>query len=169
MQIRLEPFNKFYYPALISWVNGAEMLMQFAGPALHFPLTAAQLDDALSDVNRHAYAVINTATGEAIGHGEVYLKSDIAYLGRIMVGDERLRGQGSGLQIVCLLLDIAFNGLGQSKAALNVFDWNTSAIRCYEKAGFRINPGMTQERIINGQIWNALNMVLDKERWISLT
>ncbi len=33
------------------------------------------------------------------------------------------------------LLDIAFIDLKQSKVELNVFDWNISAIKCYDKAG----------------------------------
>ncbi|MFX7739664.1 GNAT family protein, partial [Acinetobacter baumannii] len=85
------------------------------------------------------------------------------YLGRIIIGDKRLRGMGLGQQIVSSLLDYTFDVLGQNKVQLNVFDWNTSAIKCYEKVGFRINPEKNAERIINGQNWVALNMTIDKQ------
>lgn len=32
------------------------------------------------------------------------------------------------------------NILHQSNIKLNVFDWNLSAIKCYENAGFKTNP-----------------------------
>jgi len=45
---------------------------------------------------------------------------------------------------------------------LNVFDWNTAAIRCYEKAGLRKNMDKTMEFVINGKKWIAFNMSINK-------
>jgi RimJ/RimL family protein N-acetyltransferase len=49
------------------------------------------------------------------------------------------------------VLDYAFEVLEQTEARLNVFEWNTVAIKCYEKVGFTFNPYKRFERVINGQ------------------
>lgn len=161
--VLLKKFDQACYDLLISWIESPEALMQFAGPSFTFPLTSEQLDKSLSDPNRFAFGVIDGNSGKMIGHAEVYLTRESAYLGRIIIGDKRLRGMGLGQQIVSSLLDYTFDVLGQNKVQLNVFDWNTSAIKCYEKVGFRINPEKNAERIINGQNWVALNMTIDKQ------
>ena len=77
-----------------------------------------------------------------------------------------MRGKGLCSLLVDHLLHIVFGELNQEKVELNVFDWNTNAIKCYEKAGFTINPNKVLERTVNGKTWFALNMVLDKVNWI---
>jgi RimJ/RimL family protein N-acetyltransferase len=165
MMIRLEKFDQGCYDTLLSWIENAGALMQFAGPAFTFPLTAEQLDKSLGDPNRFAFRVVDRNSGKMIGHAEIYLTKESAYLGRIIIGDPQMRGNGLGGQIVASLLDYAFDVLGQNKVQLNVFDWNTSAIKCYEKVGFLINPNKKAERVVNGQTWNALNMFIDKQKW----
>jgi RimJ/RimL family protein N-acetyltransferase len=139
--------------------------MQFAGPAFAFPLTRDQLDKSLSDPNRFAFKVVDPGKEMVIGHAEIYLTKESAYLGRILIGDPQARGKGLGQQIVSSLLDYAFDVLEQTTVQLNVFKWNTGAIRCYEKTGFCINPDKKAERVVNGQTWIALNMNIDKQKW----
>ena len=75
------------------------MLMQFAVPVFVFPLTAAQLDKSLNDVNRFAFKVVDCKSKNTIGHAEIYLPDTAAYFGRILVGDKAKRGKGIGEQI----------------------------------------------------------------------
>ena len=81
------------------------------------------------------------------------------------IGAKKQRGKGFGQQIVKLLLGFAFSTPGITKAELNVFDWHISAIKCYEKVGFTINPNKKLERKIKDNFWTALNMVIDKKKW----
>lgn len=166
--LKLEPFDKESYEDLISWVDSEEQLMQFAGPAFTFPLTKEQLEISLRDKNRFAFKVVNCQTNTTIGHSEIYLTGQSAYLGRIIIGDKTQRGKGLGQQIVKLLLALAFSDLGKTEVELNVFDWNVEAIKCYEKVGFIINPDKKNERQIKNEIWTAINMTIDKSRWLKL-
>ena len=79
-----------------------------------------------------------------------------------------MRGKGLCSPIVDQLLQIVFQQLNQSRVELNVFDWNAGAIRCYEKAGFVINPNKKLERTVNGKTWIALNLILDTSTWIAV-
>jgi RimJ/RimL family protein N-acetyltransferase len=52
--------------------------------------------------------------------------------------------------------------LNASTVELNVFDWNTSAIRCYEKTGFKINSEKSATFKVGDKEWLALNMQVNK-------
>ncbi len=167
--ITLEKFDSSSYDKLISWIDSPEALMQFAGPSYSFPLTKEQLEKSASDPNRHAYKVVDTNSNNAIGHAEIHLTTNGAILRRILIGDSNMRGKGLCSPVVDQLLQIVFGELNQDRVELNVFDWNTGAIKCYEKAGFIINPDKVLERTVNGKTWFALNMVLDKDKWETLS
>lgn len=163
--IQLEPFRQKDYADLISWVDSAELMMQFAGPYLSFPLTEEQLDKSQEDKNRFAFSIVETASGKSIGHCEVYVTETSARFGRILIGVHSQRGKGLCKPIVHALITFVYNNIDRRKIELNVFDWNTGAIRCYEKAGFRINPDLKFDRTVNGKTWTAFNMILDNEVW----
>lgn len=163
--VRLNQFRQAHYSRLISWVDSAEALMQFAGPRFVFPLTDEQLDNSLNDKNRVAFYVTEIDTGICVGHAEIFLTRTSARLESLLIGDRLLRGKGLGQAMVLKLLDYSFNQLDQVQVELNVFDWNIGAIKCYEKVGFTINPDKTNEGEINGKKWITLNMTIDKKIW----
>lgn len=163
--LALEKFDKDDYERLINWVDSEEALMQFAGPGLSFPLTKDQIEKSVDNPNRYVFKVVDTDTKTVIGHAEIYVKEGFASLGKILIGDHRMRGRGTGKQIVDNLLSYVFLILKQPGAELNVFDWNIAAIKCYTKSGFTINPDKKLERTVNGKTWIALNMTLSKEEW----
>ena len=163
--IKLEKFTSQHYATLISWVSCAEDLMQFAGSAYRFSLTHEQLDESLLDPNRYAFSVYDSETKLHIGHGQLYVNDATILLGRILIGEPSLRGRGIGKQIVQSLLKFGFNNFPQTTAELNVFDWNLSAIECYKRVGFTLNPMKNVTRMIKDETWTALNMILEKERW----
>lgn len=163
--IELLPFADTDFEKLISWVESEEAMFQFAGSIFSFPLTQNQLQIYLEDDNRFVYKVVLSSTNMTIGHGEIYLEKNTAVLCRIIIGEQAYRGFGIGLRIVNKLLKIAFIQCKAERAELNVFNWNTAAIRCYQKAGFLVNPQKTKERELKGKIWTVLNMSLDKSDW----
>jgi RimJ/RimL family protein N-acetyltransferase len=165
IKIRLEKFGTENYDELISWVGSEEMLMQFAGPLFNFPLTAQQLDISLSDRNRFAFRVVDNETNLTLGHAEVYLAEKSAKIGRLLIARQEHRSRGLGQQIIGLLLDFSFDSFDISMVELNVFDWNTEAIKCYENTGFTFNPDKKLERKIKNETWTALNMPIHKWKY----
>jgi RimJ/RimL family protein N-acetyltransferase len=163
--IRLEKFDKKFYSELIDSIENAKDLMQFGGPEFTFPLTEEQIDKTLSDENRIAFRVVNTADNSTIGHCEIYFKDNSAKLGRILVIDQNQRGKGIGEQMVVLLLEFILKNRKERNIELNVFDFNIGAIKCYKKVGFRINPDKKLIREVDSETWTALNMVLNLEEW----
>ena len=162
--IILHQFTEADFDQLIAWVNSPELLLQFSGVGFIFPLTTAQLAENCAATGRSCYKVALTATGDYIGYCEIFMTPQHkAMLCRILVGDEKLRGQKLGQHIVTALLHIAFTEKQAIKAGLNVYDWNTAAIKCYENAGFRVEPGNI--RYVNapgGGQWIVWHMQKDK-------
>ena len=52
--------------------------------------------------------------------------------------DPSHRGKGLCPQVINKLLTYAFDKLPVHTVELNVFDWNTAGIRCYERSGFSV-------------------------------
>lgn len=159
--ITLLPFTTEDVPLLVSKIIDERMLLQFAGPAYHFPLTEQQLETDLSDKNRTLFKITDQ-TGNTMGHAQIFLKEKTFLLGRILIWDENNRGKGYGKKVMQELLKYGFSHFDKETAELNVYDWNTGAIECYRKVGFAFDPNVKSEAKIDQETWISLNMKIHK-------
>jgi len=150
-----------------SWICSQDELFQFAGPIFSYPLTEQQLHDYINDSKRIAFKAILTKSNEIIGCAELNLENLKPRLSRILIGDKTKRNIGLGRLIIDRLLEKIFYEYDYLDADLNVFDWNKSAIKCYQNAGFKINPELEYKHNCNGEIWTAINMIINKFDWIN--
>lgn len=158
--IRLEPFKQEDFKRLISWIDSEELLVQFAGAIFTYPLTEEQLESYLEDRNRFAFKVIDASSGNVIGHAEIYqTENHTAKICRVLIGDQSLRGKGFGQELIRELVSFSIQQLQIPSVELNVYDWNTGAIRCYEKVGFVLDPEKFTTMTVNGETWKSMNMV----------
>jgi RimJ/RimL family protein N-acetyltransferase len=166
--IHLESFSGKDFGLLKTWAANQEELSQFAGTRFVYPLTDEQLLDYLNDPFVHAYKILDDESNNAIGHGEIYIAEDrIPKLCRIIIGDKSFRGKGLGIIIVNELLKLAFKITDSETAELNVYDWNTSAFKCYRNCGFIVNPQKQKTVFVNGKEWVSINMVISKKNFLS--
>ena len=164
--IKLEKFTEIDFERLINWIETEEILVQFSGPIFKFPLTKEQLNDYSNSEKIIPFKIVNIENNEIIGHSEIYrTENNEVKLCRILIGDENQRGNGIGKKIVNELLKYSYKELNAEKIELNVYDWNKSAIVCYEKTGFEINQNKFSEIDVKGNKWISLNMVLNKSKW----
>jgi RimJ/RimL family protein N-acetyltransferase len=64
------------------------------------------------------------------------------------------------------ILKIAFDELQLHRVSLGVFDFNFSAIACYEKAGF-IKEGLLRDSRKNGdEYWSLWEMSILENEWL---
>lgn len=165
--IKLQPFKINDSFELISKIKDKRALLQFAGPAYHFPLTEEQLENDLDNENRFMFRVYDETQQNVIGHAQIFLKEDTFLLGRILIWDENNRGKGYGKKTVQELLKYGFRNFHRETAELNVYDWNIGAIECYKKVGFEINPGVMSEVSIDDELWLSINMKINKDTFES--
>lgn len=161
--IELQPFEKEDFPRLISWIDSEEMLLQFAGGIFKHPLTPEQLHEYLKDENRIAFRVLDKKTQDIIGHAEILKMNDThVKICRVIIGSQNQRGKGYGQVLMSKLIEYAVEKLKAKSIELNVYDWNTSAIKCYEKVGFKINPAKSKTVKFKDDVeWIAVNMIFN--------
>ncbi len=166
--IRLEKFIEADFARLISWIDSERFMYQFAGPIFTFPLTYQQLIRYITESNRQIYKVIEYDTDKVIGHGEINgidTSNKSARLCRILIADKVDRNQGYGSMVINELLKIGFEDLNLHRVDLGVFDFNKSAIKCYENCGF-IKEGLLRDSfVIEGEFHSVYNMSILKDEW----
>lgn len=162
--IKLQPFTENDFDLFKSWIDNEEELFQFAGPIFSYPLTDEQLTGYIKMTDKKPLKVVLNSTQETIGHCELNHENGNNRLSRILIGKKELRGQKIGEQVVRKMVELLFQNPKINEVDLNVFDWNKGAIKCYKKAGFRINPKATTTHTKHGNVWTAINMVLTRKQ-----
>lgn len=64
----------------------------------------------------------------------------------LYIGDKNNRGKGFGADALKTMLVFAFEELNLHRISVEVFSYNTQAIKCYEKVGF-IQEGILRESL----------------------
>lgn len=173
MMIELQYFERSNIKQLINWIPSAELALQWGGPAFQYPLTEEQLEKYLEQANKedsdtYIYKVIDQGLQKVIGHislGRVDRVNKSARVGKVLVGSPEVRGKGIGSEMIKAVLIIAFEELGLHKVTLGVFDFNTSAICCYENVGF-VREGFLRDARKNGdEYWNLIEMRILENEW----
>ncbi|MEC5424734.1 GNAT family protein [Virgibacillus sp. C22-A2] len=172
--IELKFFVTSDFQQLINWIETPDFLLQWGGPVFEFPLTVNQLEKYIENANSDnsdtlVYKVVDKETGDVIGHislGRIDRKNKSARLGKVLVGDKNVRGKGIGEQMIKEILNIAFDELYLHKISLGVYDFNVSAISCYEKGGF-VKEGLLRDSAKNGdEYWSSWEMSVLENEWV---
>ncbi|MCX7882683.1 MAG: GNAT family N-acetyltransferase [Brevinematales bacterium] len=85
----------------------------------------------------------------------------------ILIGDKSERYQGYGTEAVQLLVEYGFRVLGLRNIMLSVYDFNKSALRCYEKAGFKKIGRRRNVIFLDGKYYDEILMDILPEEMTS--
>jgi RimJ/RimL family protein N-acetyltransferase len=164
--IRLEYFERSDFEQLITWINSEELLINWAGSLFSYPLTLSSLAWYIRDTNDPAnseamvYRAVDTSTGQTVGHislGSLSTKNRSGRITRVLVGTE-YQGKGYCCQMVKALLKIGFEQMHLHRISLGVYDFNTAALKCYQKAGMTIEGTNRDCLLYKGQWWSMVEM-----------
>ncbi|SDL80741.1 GNAT family N-acetyltransferase [Sediminibacillus halophilus] len=170
--IELDYFTADDFDSLISWITSPELTMQWSGPAFTYPLTRGQLSAYIEAANQdgaktYAFKAVDTDSGQVVGHislGRIDYVHKTGRIGKVMV-TEQARGKKVAGRMLEQILELAFHKLGLNRVSLGVFDFNTPAIKAYEKAGFT-NEGLIREvRKVKNEFWSYYEMSMLKREW----
>ncbi|WP_142329876.1 GNAT family N-acetyltransferase [Bacillus thuringiensis] len=166
--IKLESFKKSDFKQLINWINSEEFLIQWSGNAFTFPLDEQQLEKYIESANTLAFKVVDEETSDVIGHisfGQIDNINKSARIGKVLVGNTKMRGRSIGKHMMKAVLHIVFDELKLHRVTLGVYDFNTSAISCYEKIGF-VKEGLLREsKRVGETYWNLWEMSMLEYEW----
>jgi RimJ/RimL family protein N-acetyltransferase len=107
------------------------------------------------------------ADGQYIGHVGLAITDDTNRRGRLRIGIENpdYWGRGYGSEVTRLMLCCAFETLDLHRVELRVAAYNTRAIRCYEKCGFRHEGVERDSFFVDGKWHDDVLMAILREDW----
>jgi RimJ/RimL family protein N-acetyltransferase len=84
----------------------------------------------------------------------------------IGIGDRQYWGKGFGTDVMRVILRYAFTELNLHRVTLGVFEYNSRAIRSYQKAGFTIEGRLRQYIHRESRRWDEIIMGILREDWM---
>ena len=171
--LQIKPFVEKDFERLINWIPNQRFLTQWAGPFFYYPLNKRQLFNYLKETNvdkpeKFIFKVLDNKKQKTIGHIEIgyinYNKLEAA-LCRVLIGDADYKNKGYGLEMTELAMSYAFQKIGLNRIVLGVYDFNTPAIRCYQKAGFETYEIRKKLPVPGNEFWNLICMESKRENW----
>lgn len=114
------------------------------------------------------YFIIETKNKKSIGFVElkrVDRKNSQCMVG-IMIGDKSKWGKGYATDAMNTLLNFIFSQLNLHKVYLYAFEENKSAIRVYEKCGFKVEGRLIEDVYKGGRFHNYLRMYILKNDFL---
>jgi RimJ/RimL family protein N-acetyltransferase len=120
------------------WLNDLEILrnLQLYAATISMENEKEYLNNLSKD---HNYGIIDLETNELIGNCglmDIDFINQTAEIG-IFIGNKSFWDKGYGTEAFSLLIDYGFKALNLHNIMLKVFEYNISAIKCYEKIGFK--------------------------------
>jgi RimJ/RimL family protein N-acetyltransferase len=84
---------------------------------------------------------------------------------QIGIGDRSDRGKGYGTEALRMLLRYAFDEINLYRLAATTAEYNTGAIRFFERAGFVVEVRRRQAIQRDGKRWDAVMLGLLRDEW----
>jgi RimJ/RimL family protein N-acetyltransferase len=152
------------------WTNDPEYLrMVQMEPAR--PLSPKQIrkryEDAEKEKNSFAFAIRTRADDRMIGYVRLQWIEWTNSTGHLTIGigDTADRGRGYGAEALRLVLRYAFAELNLFRLTAVVPEYNSNAIRFFERAGFCTEARRRQAVQREGRRWDVLVMGLLRNEW----
>ncbi len=170
-QVYLRPLEKADLPYLRAWSNDPE-IRSLTGEVA--PMSEAGVEAFFEKVNHEAdriwFAVVLHEDHRIIGEAGLlrmfpaWRTTDLS----IILGDRTAWGKGYGTEAILLLMNYAFGALNMHRVSIGVVGFNQSAIRFYEKVGFK-QEGIQREGYFYDHQYHDFVMmsILDDEfKWL---
>jgi ribosomal-protein-alanine N-acetyltransferase len=148
----------------LSWLNDPEVTHYMETGI--FPSTAEDLENYYRGVtgskNDVILAVVDKKSENHIGNvklGPIHWIHRRATLG-ILIGEKEFWGKSAGLEVTRLMVEYGFYRLNLHRIDLGVFAEHGAAVRCYEKAGFKVEGRLREDLFQGGEYRDRLWMGL---------
>lgn len=170
-KIRLRPLQEDDLPRLAAWWNDpAWMVLQQAAV---FPTPEASTVEMFRNWSRNdnprgfSYSIEEIESGKLLGHVAVWGVDPVVRAGTlgIMIGGEFVE-HGFGTDTMRVVLRYAFEELGLNKIELNVWEFNTRALRTYERVGFVVEGTRRAAAFHAGKFWSQIHMGILRSEYL---
>ncbi|MCJ8056013.1 GNAT family N-acetyltransferase [Shinella curvata] len=162
--LTLTPFTPAHFNLLLDWFPTHTELVQWGGPLLEFPLSRDQLEGMLAESRSNPPARLcwmAESEGTIVGHVQLGFdwRNGNALLSRVAIAPD-MRGRHLASPLIALAIEKAFHFERMERLELNVYTWNTPAIRTYERSGFVLEGVRRASALVDGTRWDTAMMSL---------
>lgn len=122
------------------------------------------------DPQRYSFSICTLADDRLIGFIGLYLpqvRGCDGWVG-IAIGEREFWGRGYGTDAMRLILRYAFMELNLHRVSLALHEYNTRALRSYEKTGFRAEGRVRGEQLREGRRTDGIFMGILREEWLQM-
>lgn len=154
-----------------SWINDQEVMCYMEAGI--FPNTAEDLEAFFKNVTSRRdqviLAIMSKKLRRHIGNvklGPIDWVHRRAHFG-ILIGDKQFWGKGVGTEATRMMVRYAFMRLNLNRVDLGVYAEHESAVRCYERVGFKIEGKLRQDLFHQGTYKDRLWMGLLRSEYLS--
>jgi RimJ/RimL family protein N-acetyltransferase len=171
--VTLGPIQRDHLPRFVEWLNDWE-LRRFLAPIVPHPYTLEDEEEWFNrqrqEQNARRFAILTRAEGRLLGNCGLH---QLDWMNRhamfgIFIGDKDYWGKGYGADATRALLRYAFEEANLHRIALEVFAFNSRAIRMYEKVGFRMEGTRKQVLFREGAWHDEHIMAILRDEWAAL-
>ncbi|NOS86469.1 MAG: GNAT family N-acetyltransferase [Ignavibacteria bacterium] len=171
MSIIITYLNRNDLPELLKWAEDERTMLLWCGPVFDFPLTIEQLKSYFSETQkpgpcRLIFKAVDE-NGKIAGMcelGAISRRNCSASICRVFV-DKASRGKGIADKLISFILEYGFTELELIRIELNVYTFNTPAINCYEKLGFKREGLKRKSTKFENEFWDGYVYAILKEEW----
>lgn len=168
-RIYLSPINREDYIKYTEWLNDLEVSIALF--EMKNPITQESEKQILEELSKeNVYAIVLKDEDKLIGNVGLH---NINWISRtaevgILIGDKNYWGQGYAREAINLILDYAFNVINLHMVYLKVYSYNVSAIKCYEKIGFKYAGRLREAIEVAGERYDVIYMDILKDEFESV-
>jgi RimJ/RimL family protein N-acetyltransferase len=155
------------------WTHDLEYLRLLSADVAK-PLSPAQIKKQYEEMDKDAekhnafnFAIHLKEDDRLIGFARLYRIEWTHGTGslQIGIGDRADRGKGYGTEVLHMLLRYAFDEINLYRLSASTMEYNTGAIRFFERAGFVVEVRRRQAIQRDGKRWDAVMLGLLRDEW----
>ncbi|WP_461615813.1 GNAT family N-acetyltransferase [Clostridium sp. Marseille-QA1073] len=150
-RVKLSALKKEDVDKITMWHEDVDFLRNYDGK-IAYPETKESIEkwyeETINSKENFCFSIITLEEKNMIGFlvlSSIMWNNGSSWIS-ICIGDEKNRKKGYGSEALRLLIDYSFRELNLYRLQLTVFSYNTSAIKTYEKLGFK-KEGVYREAI----------------------
>ncbi|MBO4816215.1 MAG: GNAT family N-acetyltransferase [Clostridia bacterium] len=159
-RIYLSPRNSEDVELFTEWLNDFEITDYTGRSGMLTTLTGEKkyLEDNSS--SEATFVIVTIEDNKMIGTvslEDINTINRTATLG-IFIGDKNYRDKGYGTESIKLILEYGFKYMNLNNIKLDLMAFNTRALKCYEKCGFKEYGRRRKCKFVNGKYYDSISM-----------
>lgn len=159
-RIYLSPRNSEDVELFTEWLNDFEITDYTGRSGMLTTLTGEKkyLEDNSS--SEATFVIVTIEDNKMIGTvslEDINTINRTATLG-IFIGDKNYRDKGYGTESIKLILEYGFKYMNLNNIKLDLMAFNTRALKCYEKCGFKEYGRRRKCEFVNGKYYDSISM-----------